>query len=132
MPEFQRGYVWNREQVRALMDSLYRRYPAGTLLVWISRTDEAQARGDGELQPGTVRLLLDGQQRMTSLYGVIKGRPSEFFEGNKEAFTALFSAMFLPRKALAISQADRQAPRLRGFSLVGAPGFEPGTSSPPD
>jgi len=39
LPEFQRGYVWNRDQVRELMQSLYRRYPVGSLLVWITRTE---------------------------------------------------------------------------------------------
>lgn len=34
LPEFQRGYVWNREQVRGLMYSLYRRHPVGGLLFW--------------------------------------------------------------------------------------------------
>ena len=34
LPEFQRGYVWNRDQVRALMQSLYRRHPTGHLLIW--------------------------------------------------------------------------------------------------
>jgi len=38
LPEFQRGYVWNRDQVRGLVRSLYKRYPAGSLLTWI--TDE--------------------------------------------------------------------------------------------
>ena len=37
LPEFQRGYVWNRDQVRSLMQSLYRRYPVGSLLVWTTR-----------------------------------------------------------------------------------------------
>ena len=32
LPEFQRGYVWNREQVRGLMHSLYRKHPVGSLL----------------------------------------------------------------------------------------------------
>jgi len=89
LPEFQRGYVWNREQVRALMHSLYRRYPVGSLLVWVSRTENAHARGDGTLAPGVVKLILDGQQRVTSLYGIIRGRPPEFFEGNASAFTGL-------------------------------------------
>ena len=43
LPEFQRGYVWNRDQVRALMQSLYRRYPVGSLLVWTTRS-RARAR----------------------------------------------------------------------------------------
>ena len=34
--QFQRGYVWNREQVRGLMYSLYRKHPVGSLLVWLS------------------------------------------------------------------------------------------------
>ena len=89
LPEFQRGYVWNRAQVRGLMHSLYRRYPVGGLLTWLTRTDSAEARGDGALQPGYVSLLLDGQQRMTSLYGIVRGRPPKFFEGNADAFTGL-------------------------------------------
>jgi hypothetical protein len=38
---------------------------------------------------GIVKLLLDGQQRMTSLYGVIRGKPPKFFDGNAKAFTGL-------------------------------------------
>ena len=34
LPEFQRGFVWGREQVRGLFHSLYRRRPVGGLLVW--------------------------------------------------------------------------------------------------
>jgi len=90
LPEFQRGYVWNREQVRGLMRSLYRKYPVGTLLVWVTPAEQASARGDGELAPGVVKLLLDGQQRITSLYGVVRGKPPRFFDGNPDAFTGLF------------------------------------------
>jgi uncharacterized protein with ParB-like and HNH nuclease domain len=49
LPEFQRGYVWNRDQVRGLMDSLYRKHPVGSLLVWTTKTENADARGDGKL-----------------------------------------------------------------------------------
>ncbi|MCA9786517.1 MAG: DUF262 domain-containing protein, partial [Candidatus Cloacimonetes bacterium] len=89
LPEFQRGYVWNRDQVRALMDSLYRRHPIGGLLVWLTASEGAQKRGPGDLAPGIVKLLLDGQQRMTSLYGIIRGVAPRFFDGNSEAFTGL-------------------------------------------
>ena len=92
LPEFQRGYVWNRDQVVGLMESLYRRHPVGGLLVWVTSTEvasEAQTRGGDELPPGTVKLLLDGQQRITSLYGIIRGSPPKFFDGNEEAFTNL-------------------------------------------
>lgn len=89
LPEFQRGYVWNRDQVRGLFDSLYRRHPVGGLLVWATEANTAAHRGDGPLAPGVVKLLLDGQQRMTSLYGVVRGKPPKFFDGNAQAFTGL-------------------------------------------
>src|SRR5918998_492882 len=67
LPEFQRGYVWNRDQVRGLMRSLYRGYPVGALLVWEAADSSAQAvRGDVAVIPGTKSLLLDGQQRVTT------------------------------------------------------------------
>jgi hypothetical protein len=89
LPEFQRGYVWNRDQVRGLFDSLYRRHPVGGLLVWVTESKSAVHRGDAQLAPGVVKLLLDGQQRMTSLYGVVRGRPPKFFDGNVNAFKGL-------------------------------------------
>ena len=89
LPEFQRGYVWNREQVRALFDSLYRRHPVGGLLVWSTESKSASHRGDAQLAPGIIKLLLDGQQRMTTLYGVIRGKPPAFFDGNAQAFSNL-------------------------------------------
>lgn len=89
LPEFQRGYVWNRDQVRALFNSLYRRHPVGGLLVWTTESRTATHRGDGPLSTGVVKLLLDGQQRMTSIYGVARGHPPEFFDGNTKTFTGL-------------------------------------------
>lgn len=90
MPVFQRGYVWNRDQVRKLMNSLYHGYPIGELLVWNTATIPDISRGDGPLTPGNVNLILDGQQRMTTLYGIIRGKPPAFFEGNSAAFTNLY------------------------------------------
>lgn len=90
LPEFQRGYVWNRDQVRGLMYSLYRKHPVGSLLVWVTKTESADARGDQKLSPGTVKLLLDGQQRITSLYGIVRGAPPKFFDGNVKAFTGVY------------------------------------------
>lgn len=89
LPEFQRGYVWNRDQVRGLFDSLYKRHPVGGLLVWVTESSTAAHRGDGPLAPGVVKLILDGQQRMTSLYGVARGKAPKFFDGNANAFTNL-------------------------------------------
>lgn len=88
LPEFQRGYVWNRDQVRGLMRSLYRGYPVGGLLMWETTSEDITVRG-AAAAGGTRQLLLDGQQRVTSMYGVVRGTPPPFFEGDKTAFTGL-------------------------------------------
>ena len=90
LPEFQRGYVWTRSDVRKLMYSLYRDYPVGSLLIWDTATDPDIIRGDGTPSSGTVSLILDGQQRMTSLFGVIRGKAPQFFDGDASAFTNLY------------------------------------------
>jgi hypothetical protein len=89
LPEFQRGYVWNRSQVRGLMSSLYREYPVGGLLIWTTEIEPGMRRDD-TTDGGVVNLLLDGQQRITSLYGVMRGRPPRFFQGDPRSFTDLF------------------------------------------
>lgn len=90
LPEFQRGYVWNSKQVADLFTSLYHHYPVGGLLVWATESRTAAHRGGGPVSAGIVKLLLDGQQRMTSIYGVARGKPPKFFDGNPKAFTNLF------------------------------------------
>ena len=58
-------------------------------MVWATESKTAAHRGEGPLAAGVVKLLLDGQQRMTSLYGAIRGRPPKFFDGNAQAFAGL-------------------------------------------
>lgn len=88
LPEFQRGYVWNRDQVRGLLRSLYLGYPVGGLLVWETETSPEDVRGT-DIAVGNRTLLLDGQQRLTTLYGVVRGRPPKFFEGDPNTFLGL-------------------------------------------
>lgn len=75
LPELQRGYVWRAEQVVNLFDSLYREYPSGTILTWVTDQD-VHTRGlaieQDDDSPATSELLLDGQQRLTSLRAVLK------------------------------------------------------------
>ena len=78
LPEMQRRYVWRSTRVRDLLDSLYRGYPSGAILLW--ETDEDVPLQDFALEQHgnpyrTTRLLLDGQQRLTSLSAVIRGQP---------------------------------------------------------
>ena len=90
LPIFQRGYVWREKQVKNLMKSLYRGFPVGSLLIWETLSENVAIRGgQGSSASGSIDLLLDGQQRVTSLYGVMRGRPPKFFEGNPTIFSGL-------------------------------------------
>ena len=91
LPVFQRGYVWKRRQVKDLMTSLYQGYPIGSLLTWTTRAERVEVRGNDQTRAaGAIELLLDGQQRVTSLYGLVRGKPPNFFEGDAKAFTDLY------------------------------------------
>lgn len=77
LPEMQREYVWLATRVRDLLDSLYRGYPSGVILAWesdevITTRDFAVASSVPAIRP---LLLLDGQQRLTSLSAVVRGEP---------------------------------------------------------
>lgn len=74
LPELQRPFVWPNVNVRNLFDSLYRGYPAGFLLFWETGA-EAGLKGIGAKNEKAAPKLaiVDGQQRLTSLYAVVKG-----------------------------------------------------------
>jgi hypothetical protein len=78
LPEMQRRYVWRSSRVRDLLDSLYRGYPSGAILIW--ETDEVVPQQAFAVEQQSnpyakTQLLLDGQQRLTSLSAVIRGKP---------------------------------------------------------
>lgn len=92
LPEFQRGYVWDGTKVKELFVSLYKKYPCGSFLLWVSKKQSINTRGENKLQEGReITYILDGQQRITSIYGVIRGIPTRtFYDGKAKAFTGLY------------------------------------------
>jgi len=73
LPEIQRAYVWKGPQVAKLIDSLYREYPAGQILLWdtidLPITRNLAGVETPELSfAGRPKIVLDGQQRLTSLF----------------------------------------------------------------
>lgn len=93
LPEMQRQYVWRSTRVRDLLDSLYRGYPSGAILLW--ETDEAVPLQDFAISQSmnpyqSTRLLLDGQQRLTSLSAVIRGEPVSV-RGRRRPIDLLFN-----------------------------------------
>ncbi len=76
LPELQRPFVWDRSQVRDLLDSLYRGYPTGYFLFWQASPDQGSNPIGTDLKQTTPSLLVvDGQQRLTSLFAVFRDAP---------------------------------------------------------
>ncbi|GIU85377.1 MAG: hypothetical protein KatS3mg008_2152 [Acidimicrobiales bacterium] len=76
LPDIQRPFVWPTSRVRDLFDSMYRGYPIGYLLFWENGyPGEHRAIGANQKQKVPRLLVVDGQQRLTSLYAVIKAVP---------------------------------------------------------
>lgn len=76
LPDIQRPFVWSNAKVRELFDSMYRGYPVGYFLFWQNALSTHTKNIGVEAKQKSARLLIvDGQQRLTSLYAVIKGIP---------------------------------------------------------
>ena len=80
LPDIQRPFVWSNAKVRDLFDSMYRGYPIGHLLFWDTGPDnmgvaKPQTIGTDQKQLKPQLMVVDGQQRLTSLYAVIQGEP---------------------------------------------------------
>jgi hypothetical protein len=82
MPEFQRGWVWKRKNVKELFDSLYRGYPIGSIIVWPTFGDDGRPYDS----------VIDGQQRLSTLYAVVRGAKPPWFKGQDES--ALVDLLF--------------------------------------
>lgn len=108
LPEMQRQFVWKSTRVRDLLDSLYRGYPSGTILVW--ETDAPMPTRDLAVEQvqspfSGHKLLLDGQQRLTSLSAVIRGEPVKV-RNRKKPIDVLFNLEHPEKVVEAIGYVD--------------------------
>lgn len=82
LPKFQRPFVWKKEDILALLDSIYKRYPIGSILLWLTREKLASERRIADLEINErpeeypTNYLLDGQQRLSTLCGAL------YWDGN--------------------------------------------------
>ena len=81
VPAFQREYVWRRADAKNLISSLIKDYPTGTMLTW-ETNHPPEIKGDHKYDPkqGSVKLILDGQQRITTLYILMNGRIPPYYK----------------------------------------------------
>ena len=108
-PEMQREYVWKATRVRDLLDSLYRGYPSGTILLWQTDTDAPTsdfAISTEKNYTSRPLLLLDGQQRLTSLSSVIRGEPIFVRERRKLRQIEILFNLEHPDELVTITEID--------------------------
>lgn len=80
MPEFQREYVWPIEDAKQLLISMFKGYPTGCLLFWETETPPAIKNKAVDTQKlGLTKVILDGQQRLTTLYMLIRGKIPPYY-----------------------------------------------------
>ncbi len=86
VPAFQREYVWKKDDAKELIDSLIKNYPFGTMLTWDTNTPP-KLKGKHEYDPrqGAVKIILDGQQRITTLYILIRGNIPPYYKEDEIA-----------------------------------------------
>lgn len=86
IPEIQRPFVWKKTQVRDLLDSLYKGYPTGYLIIW--KNPDVRLK-DGKMSAGK-KILIDGQQRVTALMTAISGIPVTMSNYKKDRIKIAF------------------------------------------
>ena len=91
LPDLQRLFVWEDTKVRDLLDSLFVGFPVGTLVFWHT-SDDKDARALGAKRPSlrATTLVIDGQQRLTSLYAVMTGKPVVGIDGEMRKISIAF------------------------------------------
>ena len=101
VPAFQREYVWKRDDAKNLMMSLIHEYPTGTMLTWETQTPpELKGKWQYTEKQGAVKLILDGQQRITTLYMLIRGelppyyKPAEILNDTRNLYMNLETLEF--------------------------------------
>ena len=86
LPDLQRGFVWKPNKIRDLLDSMMKGYPIGFVMLWAAQSNTAKGENkvigkDDKISYGQDYVIIDGQQRITSLYAVMTGK--EISEGGK-------------------------------------------------
>jgi hypothetical protein len=120
IPEFQREFVWNEQKILNLLDSIYKSYPIGSLIFWVTSEDFAYSApiGDNESESSSIYksrfFVIDGQQRLKSLYHAAKAE--ELVMENR---TKQIDIVFDLANEEFISQGDIRNRRKSAYSIPG-------------
>lgn len=93
LPDLQRPFVWPKSKIRDLLDSMYRGYPVGELMFWnVSQEDSSRTISGANGRIGSHQII-DGQQRLTSLYAVFKGASVRDADYNNKTMSIAFNPL---------------------------------------
>ncbi|MDA7823658.1 DUF262 domain-containing protein [Opitutales bacterium] len=106
LPDLQRPFVWDRSKVRDLFDSLYQGFPAGYFLFWSTPApvDSHKVATSEGVSKG-LKMIVDGQQRLTSLYAVMKGRKVITADNDEQLIRIAFNPF---TESFAVTDASRE------------------------
>lgn len=96
IPQFQRDFVWSVQKSAGLIDSIVKGYPIGTFIFWATKDRLRSVRnlGNVELPPAkegeVVSFVLDGQQRLTSIFATLKGLKVKRATGEQDDFLSVY------------------------------------------
>jgi len=96
IPQFQRDFVWDIKKSAGLLDSIVKGYPVGTFIFWKTKERLRAVKNIGNLglpepvKGDYVNFVLDGQQRITSLFSALKGEKIKRSEGKEEDFSNMY------------------------------------------
>ncbi|MBQ7545109.1 MAG: DUF262 domain-containing protein [Synergistaceae bacterium] len=95
LPELQRPFVWKNTKIRDLFDSMMSGYPVGYLMLWeCPDLDKSKSIGlEGKSYDEPKEVIIDGQQRLTSLYAVMKGKPVVASDFKEKSIVISFSPL---------------------------------------
>lgn len=91
LPDLQRPFVWPKSKIRDLLDSMYRGYPVGELMFWNVAQEDSSRTISGAIGRIGAHQIIDGQQRLTSLYAVFKGAAVRDADYNSKTISIAFN-----------------------------------------
>ena len=91
LPEFQRDFVWKEDDIKKYIQSIYKKYPTGSLLIWKTLNPPKLSGGYKSSEGIYTRVLLDGQQRLTTLYLFVKGKTPPYYNNMVKKYNLYFN-----------------------------------------
>lgn len=126
LPDLQRPFVWSNAKIRDLLDSMYRGYPVGEIMFWNMTLDDESRAISGATGRRSAHQIIDGQQRLTSLYAVFKGASVRDVNYNARKIIISFNPFTEKFEVLntAIQRSSQWVPNISDYILdpIGAQG----------